>query len=81
MGDTRVARAMDIELWCASTRRWVSGFRIDTVLSDGSVRVARVSDGTVLPLDIPRRFVREPQGTTQGWWRTAPAPKRRRSGL
>lgn len=43
----------ELEVWCASTRRWVGGFWFDSFEPDGTVRIRRGIDLQVLPGAFP----------------------------
>jgi hypothetical protein len=47
----------EVEVWCASTGGWSSGFRVERV-EDRVALVRRVSDGQVLPAAFPLDQVR-----------------------
>jgi hypothetical protein len=48
----------ELEVWCASTRRWVRGFWFDGLEADGSVRIRRGIDLHVIPGSFPATKVR-----------------------
>lgn len=48
----------ELQVWCASTRRWTGGFFLDGVERDGRVRLRRSTDLHVLPASFPSDWVR-----------------------
>lgn len=46
---------------------WVPGFKVEAVLDDGTYRLRRLSDDTVLPVTFDVDDVRR-ERTRQTWW-------------
>lgn len=55
-----------VEVWCASTRRWVDGYRVVAQQGDGALVLAR-PDGLQLPVPLPPSMVRPSQGGSPRW--------------
>jgi PAS domain S-box-containing protein len=49
---------LDVEVWCRSTGKWVTGFRFEGFRPDGSVLLRRNTDRSALPESLPRDWVR-----------------------
>lgn len=58
-----------VDVWCASTGRWVPGFRIAAVLHDGAVEVFGRDGGPRLPEAFPPSMVRVTESLTLPAWR------------
>ena len=39
----------EVQVWCASTRRWVGGFWFERLEADGTIRLRRGLDQQILP--------------------------------
>lgn len=60
---------MRIEVRRRFDQRWSKGFEVAEVLEDGSYRVKRISDGTVLPAEFAADDIRAERKRKQGlWW-------------
>jgi hypothetical protein len=70
---------VEVQLWCASTRNWVGGFRMEGVDEHGRVRVSRIGDGTELPEGFPAASVRVTERRQRNWWESAPLVPARQS--
>lgn len=62
-----------VDLWCASTERWVPGFRVAAVRPDGSVEVFGRDGGARLPEAFAPSMVRVTELITLPAWRS-PVP-------
>jgi hypothetical protein len=56
-----------VEVRTSFDRAWASGFEVDAV-SDEGYRLRRLSDGSLLPVEVPCDEVRRERRDTNMWW-------------
>ncbi len=63
-----------VDVWCASTSRWVPGFRVARVLDDGRFLLLGRDGGAPLPEAFPGDLIRPTESAPRSpWGALAPA--------
>lgn len=68
MVPTNVAVLSEVDVWCASTSRWVPGFRVAAVRHDGRIEVLGRDGGPPLPVAFDRRQLRLTEHLARSPW-------------
>lgn len=68
MVDATISVGSGVDVWCASTARWVSGFRVAHVRPDGLVEVLGRDGGPPLPVAFDRRELRPTEHEPRSPW-------------
>jgi hypothetical protein len=68
MVPTNVAVLSEVDVWCASTARWVPGFRVAAVRDDGRIEILGRDGGPPLPVAFDRRQLRPTEHLHRSPW-------------
>jgi hypothetical protein len=74
MVTTSIPLLADVDVWCASTSRWVPGFRIAKALGDGTFLLLGRDGGRALPEPFPPAVLRRTEATPRSPWGGVLAP-------
>jgi hypothetical protein len=68
MVDATISAGSGVDVWCASTSRWVSGFRVAALRPDGLVEVLGRDGGPPLPVAFDRSELRPTEHAPRSPW-------------
>ena len=68
MGPPSIPLLIPVDVWCASTSRWVPGFRVARALGDGQFALLGRDGGRPLPEPFPASHLRPTEAAPRSPW-------------